>query len=165
MSSDGMSVEPETTSPEELLDVLGHECSRRILSETKDQPMTAKQLSERCPVSTTTVYRHINALLDCGLLHQETAVRADRAGTKFYEPTFDFIEITLGDDGFQAEISTERSAVERFASLFDATRTNDVDVDVTDEELQLRVPLTAEFVSDMAAGPIPGESTRYNGDW
>lgn len=164
MSDESLAADLDPDDSAELLDVLGDECARRILSATKAQPMTAKQLSDHCPVSTTTIYRRINTLLDCGLVREEAAFPTDGAGMKFYEPTFDFLEVTLDNDGLRAETFDSQSAVERAVRLFDEAPTDDVEVEVTDGELRLSIPFTNELVGDLAAEATPERSIRYNGD-
>lgn len=126
--------------------------------------MTAKQLSDRCPVSTTTVYRRVNSLLDCGLLREEAAFPSDGAGMTFYRTTFDSIEIRLDEDGFYVDVFDKQSAVERFSRLLGETPDDDIDVDVTEGELRIGVPFTNEVISELAVGVPSDEPVQYNGD-
>ena len=150
MSDELAAVETESEVGTELLDVLGDECTRRILVATSDRPMTAKELTDRCRVSSTTVYRRINSLLECDLLCEHVSFSKGRQRNTVYEATFDFVEIALDADGFDVETYEERNEAARLARLLSATASDSVEADVENGELCLRMPLTDEFFAEVA---------------
>lgn len=97
--------------------ILEDETARRILLETRTQPMSADALSERCGVSESTVYRRIEDLRDLDLLVERT--HPDEAGHHYnvYAATLDRIVIDVTDDGFDVEVSRREGMVERFTRL------------------------------------------------
>ena len=130
----------------ELLNVLGDECSRRILSATSERPMTVKELTERCSVSSTTVYRRINTLVDRGLLYEKPTFPSDGASKKLYESTVRRIETTVDGGGFTVHTYGERTDHGRIVELLSGVPEDDITVDVEDGELRLSAPLNGELL-------------------
>ncbi|MFB6079795.1 MAG: winged helix-turn-helix domain-containing protein [Haloferacaceae archaeon] len=139
-----------TPSGSELLDVLGDECSRRIIVATSERPLTVKELTERCPVSSTTVYRRINRLVDLDLLHETPAFPANGASKKRYEATVDRIETTIDEEGFTVQTSRDRSDHDRIERLLSEAPTDRITATVEDGELRLSVPLTGRLFEAVA---------------
>lgn len=151
MSDEAVAVEETERRPAEVLEVLGDECSRHILASTSEEHKTAKDLTEDCPVSATTVYRRINSLVDCGLLHEESTFPTNGTGTKRYGAAVDTVEVSVDRDGFDVRTHDEYGHVERLSRLLSAMPFENVEAEVADGELRLSVPLTDEFFEEVAA--------------
>lgn len=155
-------IDDRETGPAEagtdLLDALGDECSRRILVTTSERPMTVQELTERCPVSSTTVYRRLNRLVDLGLLREQPAFPASGASKKRYEATVDRIETTIDGDGISVRRYTNRSDHDRIASLLSEAQTGQVEASIEDGKLHLSVPLNGTLFGAVA------ESATVHGD-
>ncbi|MFW6152887.1 MAG: DUF7342 family protein [Halobacteriota archaeon] len=104
----------------EILDVLADEDARTIIR-TLNEPMTAKEIQERCDIPESTLYRKLDRLTETGLLHQQTRIRRDGRHTSEYEPAFDEVTIVREEEtgGFAVRIKRPRKrADERLAELW-----------------------------------------------
>lgn len=88
----------------DVLDLLSQESVRRILVESSDGFRSAAELAERCDLSPATVYRHVDALQEAGLLDER--VRIDRSGDHFreFETSLDSVNLSFASDGTDLEI-------------------------------------------------------------
>lgn len=155
-SVDGRQRQPAERETE-LLDVLGDECSRRILAATSERPMTVKELTERCPVSSTTVYRRINTLVDRGLLREKPAFPSDGTSKKSYESTVDRIETRIDGEGFTVRTYGGESDQERIVDLLSEIPSDRIRASVDDGELQLNVPLSGKLLGTVAGRGMDDE--------
>lgn len=85
------------TSANELLDLLGSDLNRRILSLTSQEERSADAIADRCEASLPTVYRHIDDLQSPDVL--EARVEYDDEGnhSEIYTATLDSFTVTLED--------------------------------------------------------------------
>ena len=65
----------DETAKRRILSALSDEYSRQILTATVPEPLSALQLTSRCQIPITTVYRRLEELLDAGLI---AAVKSGR---------------------------------------------------------------------------------------
>ncbi len=119
MVRDPYAVEEEP-SVEEVLDILADDDARTII-QTLHEPMTAKELQERCDIPESTLYRKLDRLTEAGLLHQQTRIRRDGRHTSEYVPAFS--EVMILRDGETGEFTVEltkprKRADERLAELW-----------------------------------------------
>lgn len=138
-SSGPMARDDRNGSSEDLLDLLGDECARSILSAAAVQAVTAKELIARSEVSETTIYRRINTLVDHGLLEERVVFLGGSKQTTVYRATFSHIEILLGETGFEVEKHTDDAA--RVAYLLSELPFETLSIDITEQ----RVTAQAEF--------------------
>lgn len=104
----------------EILDVLADEDARTIIR-TLTEPMTAKEIQERCDIPESTLYRKLDRLSETGLLHQQTRIRRDGRHTSEYEPAFDEVTVVRDEEtgGFAIRVKRPRKrADERLAELW-----------------------------------------------
>jgi DNA-binding transcriptional ArsR family regulator len=78
-------------------DALGSRVPREILIAASRQPTTAEELAERCEVSESTIYRHLNRLVEAGLVRKEGRSGARTAPT--YRTVADSLAVTIDPDG------------------------------------------------------------------
>lgn len=114
-----MSEQADVAAVAELLD---DETARRILLETRTQPMSADTLSDRCGVSPSTIYRRIDDLQAHDLVAERTQPDEDGHHYKVYVATLDQVVVDVTDDGFEVDLrrrepSQEEGVVDRFTRL------------------------------------------------
>lgn len=97
--------------------VLDDATARCILLATRDEPMSAERLAERCDVSPTTVYRRIEDLRELGLVAERTRPDADGHHFTVYRATLDRIVVDVTDDGFELSVERREGMSGRFARL------------------------------------------------
>lgn len=95
--SDGV---PLTT----VVALLDDEHVRTILTATDGEALSAKELSERCDVSVTTVYRRLERLQEAGLVAERTRPRSDGHHDAVYVATLDELAVRLRDGRLECEI-------------------------------------------------------------
>jgi DNA-binding transcriptional ArsR family regulator len=104
----------------DVLDVLSDEYARAILAETSVQPMSAKELGERCDASLPTIYRRIDRLKECDLLDERTRPRRDGNHYSVYAATLDRFVLELGDGEFSADLDRrDEDPADRFTRLWE----------------------------------------------
>ena len=103
-------VRPPDTGPEVDLEgiaaLLEDEYARSILRHTSDEPLSARDLMDRCNTSKATTYRRIDRLREHGLI--ETRQRHDPNGhhCETYVATFEAVTVEFIDGSF--EVSLDR---------------------------------------------------------
>jgi DNA-binding transcriptional ArsR family regulator len=125
------------TADDALLETLGDGASRAILVATSDRPMTAKELTERCGVSPTTVYRRINALVERGLLEKRVSLDAGASQHTVYEPTFTRADFRLTPDGVSVQTFDDGGEAALLARLVAEVSSEDLDLQIEGDELTL----------------------------
>lgn len=93
-------------SGEGTLEVLGNDCSRTILVEAREGPLTAKELTERTESSSATVYRRINDLLDADLLEECIRFEEDGSHTTAYRATVRELAVRIAPTGIEVASET-----------------------------------------------------------
>lgn len=110
----------EESSPTDLFALLDDEYARRILTETSQQPMSAKALSEECDASLPTIYRRTEQLCACNLLDERTEFGDEGRHYGVYEARLERILVELVDGEFQVSVETEPTDVaDRFTQLWE----------------------------------------------
>lgn len=97
--------------------LLADECTRTILTATTTEPMSADALSERCDVSTQTIYRRLNELGEHDLIAERLRVDADGHHYKVYSATLDRVAISLTDEGFDCRLTRRERMADRFTQF------------------------------------------------
>lgn len=88
-----------------LVELLNDDYAPDIAARITDEPKGARTLAEECDVSRATVYRRLERLQETGLV--DVAMRHDADGHhhKVFRLVVDAAALTLGEDGFEAELS------------------------------------------------------------
>ncbi len=110
----------EECPAEELFALLDDEYARTILTETSEQPLSAKALADACDASLPTVYRRIDRLSECELLEEQT--KFNDAGRHYgvYRATLMEATIELTDGQLQTAIETDTAdPADRFTELWE----------------------------------------------
>ncbi|MFD1632908.1 ArsR/SmtB family transcription factor (plasmid) [Haloplanus ruber] len=80
-----------------VVELLDDEHVRAILAATSDTPLSANELSERCGVSTSPIYRRLDRLTDADLVGERMRPRSDGHHETVYVSRLDRFELTVRD--------------------------------------------------------------------
>lgn len=95
----------------ELLAVLDDQDCRAVLEATGSEPLTAKEITQRCDLSSSTTYRKIDRLVDADLLAEEIRISGTGKHASEYSRSVDRVELSIGDAG--TELQVERGSVNK----------------------------------------------------
>ncbi|SDL02437.1 MULTISPECIES: winged helix-turn-helix domain-containing protein [Natronorubrum] len=112
-----------TPSAEEICSALDDPDCREIIRNL-EEPMTASELTKRCEIPQSTLYRKLELLTDSTLLEESTEIRQDGHHASKYAVAFDEITLVLDEDRSLA-VQIERparTADERLAELWSEVR-------------------------------------------
>lgn len=107
-----------------LLSLLGEERVREILRATSEEPMSAKELSEKCGVAQSTIYRRVEEMQTHDLLVEQTQLESDGNHYSVYSANVDHIDIDVGSGSIEVQMNTREDAAERFSKMWDNMREN-----------------------------------------
>lgn len=100
-----------------LAALLADDCARRILVETKGEPCSAAELSDRTGASEPTVYRRLERLREHDLVAEEIRPVPDGKNYRVYRARLDGVELDLTEDGFIIDVSRRERMADRFTKL------------------------------------------------
>lgn len=89
---------------EAALTLLGDEYVQEIFAVLREEPATAREITDQCSGSKVTIYRRLNDLADAGLVESEPQIRPDGNHCKRYRVLVDELTISLTGDGFEATV-------------------------------------------------------------
>lgn len=92
--------------------------ARTILTETRETAMSASTLSDRCNVSTPTVYRRLERLRECGLVVEQTRYDPDGHHHKVYAATVDRVAFDVTPDGLDVAVARRERIADGLADEF-----------------------------------------------
>jgi len=104
----------------DALDDAGCRAIVRILEE----PLSAKEVSDRCDIPLTTTYRKLEMLCSASLVQEQTEIRSDGHHTMRYQTDFEVLRVALNDHR-EFDVSVTRpvqSADERLERLWSEVR-------------------------------------------
>lgn len=106
---------------DEILALLDDSYAQEILRQTRDDAMSAKELSEACDISISTIYRRAERLVDCGLLAERRVPQPDGNHYSMYEARLDELTVRLTDDGFEISVSERATGhlADRFTEMWE----------------------------------------------
>lgn len=88
--------------PEEVLDALCNDASRKVLASCTGEPRPVQEICERTGLPSATAYRHVNDLVDRGLLERvRSAVSQHGQRYGLYRSRFDAIRLSIDEDGVE----------------------------------------------------------------
>lgn len=110
--------DPQT---DEILDLLDDAYVQSILLQTRDNALSAKELSEECDISLSTVYRRTERLIEYELLAERRIAQPDGNHYTVYEARLEELTIRLTDDGFEIAVSKKPSGnlADRFTNIWE----------------------------------------------
>ena len=113
----------EEPALQEVLDALDDPDCRAIL-ETLDEPMTTKEIADRCEMPLSSVYRKAKRLAEASTVDERVDVRADGHHTTTYAVDAEAVLIGLSET-WEFELTIERpsrTADERLTRLWSEVR-------------------------------------------
>jgi DNA-binding transcriptional ArsR family regulator len=90
-----------------LLDALNDADARAILQTIEDEPLSAKQLSERCELPMSTTYRKVKQLSRVGILEEKIDINHAKKPKSRYTRCLDTLQLSITADGFELELSAQ----------------------------------------------------------
>ena len=140
--------ETEETSADgtEILGVLGDECAQQILVSVRQSPLSTKEITDRCDVSSATVYRRINRLLNHGLLRDRVAFNSESNQRKVYEPTFEQMDVVLREEGFDVKTYPQSNEAVLLLRLLTELPFENVRAEFSAREVTLELELTDDLL-------------------
>lgn len=90
----------------DLLALLSDEVTRCVLLATSEGPRSAAELSDRCGVSQSTIYRRVDRLREADLLDESTRPKPEGHHETVYVATLAAVEVRLADGDL--ELTVER---------------------------------------------------------
>lgn len=115
--------EPEK-SPEDFLDHLGDDLSRRILLLASNEAMSAEALADQLNVSRPTVYRRLNTLSDYELLRESLVTDSDGHHYRVFETVPIEIVLEVADGEFRITVRRTDDSTDRLDSFMDGLGTS-----------------------------------------
>ena len=94
-----------------ILEALDDADCREILEETANESLTASELSDRCDVPLSTLYRKLELLTEAGLLEEGIQIRKSGKHTSEYRQDFDDITLSITEES-QVAVSVSQPQTE-----------------------------------------------------
>ena len=88
----------------DLLTALDDSDCRAVLEVTGDEPLSAKEIVERCDIPSSTAYRKIERLVDLGLLREGLRIRSSGKHASEYSCCIEGVELSIGEDGTELRV-------------------------------------------------------------
>lgn len=102
-----------------VVELLDDETARTIQEETSVEPLSARELAERCDTSRQTVYRRLEQLEASELVEDRTRVREDGHHDTVYTATLERLSITLREGELRFDVErTSASPADRLTDLW-----------------------------------------------
>lgn len=114
MSTNGGSDEP--------LELLGQEQVREILAATSREPLSGKELSEKCDVALSTIYRRVEEMVAANLLVERSRIEFDGSHHSIYEANIDSLDVDINDGTIDVRMHVREDAAQRFSRIWSDIR-------------------------------------------
>lgn len=103
---------------DDILDAVSHEHARQILAFARLKPMSAEDLADRCETTLPTIYRRINALLEYGLLDEQTQITPDGNHYRTFETDVERVSLLIDTETFGVEVQFQKDIVDTFGQFW-----------------------------------------------
>lgn len=108
---------------EKVVAALNSEPARRILSHCVHRALSVKELSDKTGIPLPSTYRHVNGLVEDGLLYVErSAMTADGKPYDLYRSTLKSCRIEMDADGVRVGWTLNSSLDERLQHMWQSLR-------------------------------------------
>jgi len=101
--------ESDDVTPE-LLELLGDEYTRRVLTAVTQQPRSGSEVMDIADVSKATAYRRLGELEDAGLVESKTVFDPDGHHHEQFAAVVESVDVQFDTDGLSVSIETEDSS-------------------------------------------------------
>ena len=81
-----------------LLNLLHDQECRDIMCKTKEQTLTAEELSEHCEIALSTTYRKLDQLVDAGIVEEQIRLSIQNQQTREYSLRVSEFNVDVTDD-------------------------------------------------------------------
>ncbi|WP_313692531.1 winged helix-turn-helix domain-containing protein [Halorarum halobium] len=104
-----------------VVDLLGDDYARTILTQTRREPKSVDALSDACEADPSTVYRRVQRLQAADLLEDHQRLDPDGHHYKVYAASVREVRVRLDEDGFEVDVERdpEENAADRFTRLYE----------------------------------------------
>jgi DNA-binding Lrp family transcriptional regulator len=105
----------------EVVDLLGDEYVRTILTETRARPQSVDALSDACDADPSTIYRRVERLEEAGLLTPNQRLDPGGHHYKEYGATLEAVHVYIETDGYDIELdrTADEEPADRFTRLYE----------------------------------------------
>lgn len=107
-----------------LFEVFADDYSRTILLAAEAEPRTAKELSEICDASLTTIYRRISTLRENDLVSVHSTIGSGGEHKRLFETTIESFHVELADGDLELSVETRNELADNFTTLWERVREN-----------------------------------------
>jgi predicted transcriptional regulator len=115
----------EEEAKERILVAIADEYSRKILTSTRDEAVSALDLSKNYEIPITTVYRRIEELVQGGLLSAVKSGRTtDGKWYDLYRSLLNRIDVSFKEGNMQIEIEINDHVADKFTRIWSSFATN-----------------------------------------
>ena len=104
--------------PDDVVDLLGDDYVRTILTETREGAKSVDALSEACDADPSTIYRRIEQLEAAGLVSAEQRLDPGGHHYKEYDAMLTAVHVHVQSEGYQIEIDRAPDGTEEPADRF-----------------------------------------------
>lgn len=108
----------EADSSATLLRVFADDYSREILLAADEEPRTAKDLSEICDASLTTIYRRISTLREHDLVEVHSTIGSGGEHKQLFETTVEAFHVTISEGNLELAVETRDELADNFTALW-----------------------------------------------
>ena len=116
----------EEVTKQRILAAVADEYSRMILTRTKDEPVSALNLSKNYEIPITTVYRRVEELVQAGLLGAVKSGRtSDGKWYELYRSLLSRIDISFKQGDIRVEVEVNDHIADKFTSMWASFAPND----------------------------------------
>lgn len=121
-------------SPEKLLDLFGDDLTRQILLLTSNTPMSADALADELSVSRPTVYRHVNDLVQYGILHEDLEADINGHHYRTFELALNEISFSIDDGQLRITVEMDEDLVDKFDGFLNGLDASSVQTSIGTNE-------------------------------
>jgi DNA-binding transcriptional ArsR family regulator len=110
--------EEEGRKADEVLDLVGQYDTRRLLAHARREPLSARELADRCGMSLSTVYRRTDALSERDLLDEQTQPDRDGNHYRTFEASVERISMIVEQGAFGVDVQYRRDLTDKFEAFW-----------------------------------------------
>lgn len=106
----------DTTDAKAVLTALNDTDCRAILEATREESLTATELSEHCAIPSSTAYRKVEELAEVSLLEERIRINTSSKHATEYRRCFDAVAVSVDGGDLVVEVTTLERGTESAAS-------------------------------------------------
>jgi len=114
----------ESTQSAALFQVFADEYSRKILLAADEEPRTAKDLSQICDASLTTIYRRIATLQEHELITVHSTIGSGGEHKQLFQTTIEAFHVSISEGDLELSVETRDELADNFTTLWKNFREN-----------------------------------------